>query len=50
MNWTTIFKREKRNTIMPEPKFEDNWKAERYEENVKLDRDWETNLPLSFDK
>lgn len=35
MNWTTIFKREKRNTIMPEPKFEDNWKAERYEENVK---------------
>jgi hypothetical protein len=35
MNWTTIFKREKRNTIMPEPKFEDNWKSERYEENVK---------------
>tara|TARA_R110002020_G_scaffold404367_1_gene614419 strand:+ start:339 stop:662 length:324 start_codon:yes stop_codon:yes gene_type:complete len=35
MNWITIFKREKRNKVMPEPKFEDNWKAECYEENVK---------------
>jgi hypothetical protein len=35
MNWTTIFKREKPTTIMPEPKFEDNWRQERYEKNVK---------------
>tara|TARA_R110000803_G_scaffold209852_1_gene280225 strand:+ start:680 stop:997 length:318 start_codon:yes stop_codon:yes gene_type:complete len=35
MNWKTIFKREKKNNIMPEPKFEDNWKVEHYEENVK---------------
>jgi len=34
MNWTKIFKREKTTAIMPEPKFEDNWKAERYEKNV----------------
>jgi hypothetical protein len=35
MNWTTIFKREKPTAIMPEPKFEDNWRQERYEQNVK---------------
>ena len=35
MNWTTIFKRKKRNKIMPEPKFDNNWKAECYEKNVK---------------
>lgn len=35
MNWTTIFKREKPTSIMPEPKFEDNWKQEQYEQNVK---------------
>lgn len=35
MNWTTIFKREKPNAIMSELKFEDNWRQERYEQNVK---------------
>lgn len=35
MNWKTIFKREKPKAIMPEPKFEDNWKQESYETNVK---------------
>ena len=32
---TTIFKREKPKVIMPEPNFEDNWRQERYEQNVK---------------
>jgi hypothetical protein len=30
-----IFKREKSTNAMPEPMFEDNWKHERYEKNVK---------------
>jgi len=30
-----IFKREKPENTMPEPNFEDNWKAEQYEKNVK---------------
>ena len=30
-----IFKREKPNTSMPEPQFENNWKQENYERNVK---------------
>jgi hypothetical protein len=34
MNWT-IFKRQKPTVIMPEPKFEDNWKQKQYEKNVK---------------
>jgi len=35
MRWITIFKREKPASIMPNPKFEDNWKAKHYEINVK---------------
>jgi len=35
MKWIKIFKREKPITAMPEPNFEDNWKQERYEQNVK---------------
>ena len=35
MEWTKIFKREKPIAVMPEPKFEDNWMQERYEQNVK---------------
>jgi len=35
MDWITIFKREKPTVAMPEPKFEDNWKQEQYERNVK---------------
>ncbi len=35
MNWTTIFKRKKPTARMPEPKFEDNWRQECYEQNVK---------------
>ena len=35
MKWTKIFKREKPINVMPEPKFEDNWKQEHYENNVK---------------
>jgi hypothetical protein len=34
MNWK-IFKREKPNHLMLEPNFEDNWKTEYYERNVK---------------
>ena len=30
-----IFKREKPENTMPEPNFENNWKAEQYEKNVK---------------
>ncbi len=30
-----IFKREKPNPSMPEPNFENNWKTEHYEKNVK---------------
>jgi len=30
-----IFKREKPKNTMPEPNFEDNWKVEQYERNVK---------------
>ena len=30
-----IFKREKPNASMPEPMFEDNWRQEQYEKNVK---------------
>ena len=30
-----IFRREKPKNTMPEPNFEDNWKAEQYEKNVK---------------
>jgi len=30
-----IFKREKPQSTMPEPRFEDNWKQEHYERNVK---------------
>ncbi len=33
MEWVKIFKREKPQ-VMPEPKFEDNWMAEKYEYNV----------------
>ena len=32
---TKIFKRKKPIAVMPEPKFEDNWMQERYEQNVK---------------
>lgn len=35
MSWETIFKRKKSTLIMPEPKFEDNWKQECYKQNVK---------------
>lgn len=35
MNWIKIFKREKPVVTMPEPKFYDNWRQERYEQNVK---------------
>lgn len=35
MKWITIFKREKPNAIMPEPNFEDNWRQDSYERNVK---------------
>lgn len=35
MKWTKIFKREKPKQTMPEPKFDDNWKAEQYKKNVK---------------
>ncbi len=31
----TIFKRHKPTEILPQPKFEDNWKQDRYQENVK---------------
>jgi hypothetical protein len=34
MNWK-IFKREKPNPSMPEPMFDDNWRQEQYEKNVK---------------
>ena len=34
MNWK-IFKREKPNPSMPEPMFDDNWKQEQFEKNVK---------------
>jgi hypothetical protein len=34
MNWT-IFKRKKPSNVMPEPNFENNWKTEHYERNVK---------------
>ena len=30
-----IFKKEKPKNTMPEPNFENNWKAEQYEKNVK---------------
>jgi hypothetical protein len=30
-----IFKREKPKNTMPEPNFEDNWKVEQYERNIK---------------
>ena len=30
-----IFKREKPNPPMPEPRFENNWRQEQYEKNVK---------------
>ncbi len=30
-----IFKREKPKSSMPEPNFQDNWKQEQYEKNVK---------------
>jgi hypothetical protein len=35
MEWIKIFKREKPKQTMPEPKFEDNWMAEKYQQNVK---------------
>jgi hypothetical protein len=35
MNWTTIFKREKPTATMPDPRFDDNWRQERYEENLR---------------
>lgn len=35
MFWTQIFEREKPKNTMPEPNFENNWKAEQYERNVK---------------
>jgi hypothetical protein len=35
MEKLTIFKREKPTVVMPEPKFEDNWRQEQYEKNVK---------------
>ena len=35
MEWIKIFKREKPKQIMPEPKFEDNWMADKYEQNVR---------------
>ncbi len=35
MNCISIFKRKKPTAIMPEPKFEDNWRQEHYEQNVK---------------
>lgn len=30
-----IFKREKPQVVVPQPSFEDNWKQEKYEENLK---------------
>ena len=33
--WFHIFKRSKPTPTMPEPKFDDNWKQEQYESNVK---------------
>jgi len=35
MFWTQIFEREKPKNTMPEPNFENNWRAEQYERNVK---------------
>jgi hypothetical protein len=35
MDWITIFKREKPQNTMPEPNFENNWKQEQFEKNVK---------------
>jgi hypothetical protein len=35
MDWITIFKREKPKNTMPEPNFENNWKQEQFEKNVK---------------
>lgn len=35
MEWIKIFKREKQKKTMPEPKSEDNWMEERYQQNVK---------------
>ena len=35
MGWIKIFKREKPKQTMPEPRFDDNWKQEHYEKNVK---------------
>lgn len=35
MNWITIFKRKKAKVDMPEPIFEDNWRQEQYNRNVK---------------
>ena len=35
MEWIKIFKREKPKQTMPEPKFEDNWMADKYEQNVR---------------
>jgi len=35
MTWIGIFKRNKPIVVMPEPKFENNWMQEQYEQNVK---------------
>lgn len=35
MKWIGIFKRKKPIVVMPEPKFENNWMQEQYEQNVK---------------
>lgn len=35
MNILNIFKREKAAVEMPEPKFEDNWRQEQFERNIK---------------
>lgn len=35
MKWIEIFKRKKPIAVMPEPKFENNWMQEQYEQNVK---------------
>lgn len=35
MEWITIFKRKKSAIVMPEPKFEDNWRQEKYKQNVR---------------
>lgn len=35
MNFIKLFKREKEKNILPSPQFDDNWKQDKFEKNVK---------------